>query len=150
MYTIGIDSSTTNTAIVVLEEGELDSFRLISPKSKDILQRSQEIVLECSKFLDTYSGRNIKLGIEGASFSSRGMRDKLTMLLGAIYYNASLCEFDVSLLPPTTIKKKFSDNGRADKDEMATHVPDSVLEKFRGESTKIDDLVDAYAIARIV
>ena len=150
MYTIGIDSSTTNTAIVVLKDGKLESFILISPTSKDILQRSQEIVLECLKFLDTYSWQNFKLGIEGASFSSIGMRDKLTMLLGAIYYNARLHEFNVSLLPPTTIKKKFSDNGRADKAEMATHVPEDVLEKFRGVSTKIDDLVDAYAIARIV
>jgi len=150
MYKIGIDSSTTNTAVVVLKDGEYYTSYLISPKSKDIMIRSKEIVESVWGILDSYPADTTLVGIEAASFNSRGMRDKLTMLLGAIFFGILLKSFSIDLIPPTTIKKKFSGNGRADKEEMSGCVPKEVLKEFTNKSKKIDDLVDAYAIATLL
>ena len=150
MYQIGIDSSTTNTAVVVLKDEEYYQSYLVSPKDKDIIARSVLITETVWNILDSYPTDNTVVGIEGASFNSRGMRDKLTMLLGALYYGIKLKGFSMGIMPPTTIKKQFTGNGRADKSEMAESVPPKVLEEFKLKSSKIDDLVDAYAIATLL
>lgn len=149
-YQIGIDSSTTNTAVVVLKDGEYYQSYLVSPKDKDIIVRSAIIIETVWRILDSYPREDTVVGIEGASFNSRGMRDKLTMLLGALYYGVMLQGFSMEIMPPTTIKKKFTGNGRADKPEMAESVPPKVLEELKLKSSKIDDLVDAYAIATLL
>lgn len=154
MITIGIDSSTTNTAVVALKDGEMVYFKLYSPKDKDILDRSAFIVKHLNRWFNQdnlqLAGEQVKIGIESASFQSRGMRDKLTMLLGAIFYCIKLKGFDIKLLPPSTIKKQFSGNGRASKDEMEECVPEDIMQEFRAYTKKTDDLVDAYAIASIL
>jgi len=151
MFFIGIDSSTTNTAIVVLDEDKtLVDFVLLSPKHKDIHDRSVEIVNKLMDFVVKYSPSNCTVGIEAASFQSKGMRDKLSMLLGAIYYSLRRLDYSVKLLPPPTIKKQYTGNGRAKKDEMSGATPDDILTQFKIYATKLDDLVDAYAIATIL
>ncbi len=154
MIKIGIDSSTTNTAVVMIEDGSMIYYKVYSPKQKDILERSAEIVYHITRIFNkdnlTFKSKEIVVGIESASFQSRGMRDKLTMLLGAIYYNIRNAGFDIKLLPPSTIKKQFTGNGKATKLEMEESVPEEVMELFNKISKKTDDLVDAYAIASIL
>jgi len=154
MIKIGIDSSTTNTAVVMIEDGKLIYYKVYSPKQKDILERSAEIVSHITRVFNqdnlAFKGKDILIGIEAASFQSRGMRDKLTMLLGAIYYNIHNAGFDIKLLPPSTIKKQFANNGRASKLEMEECVSEDILVLFQKVSKKTDDLVDAYAIASIL
>ena len=154
MITIGIDSSTTNTAVVALKDGEMIYFKLYSPKDKDIIDRSEYIVKYINKWFNadnlTLVGEQVRIGVEAASFQSRGMRDKLTMLLGAIFYCIKLKGFNIELLPPSTIKKQFAGNGRASKDEMEECVPEDIMQEFRAYTKKTDDLVDAYAIASIL
>ena len=154
MITIGIDSSTTNTAVVALKDGEMIYFKLYSPKDTDILERSTYIVKHINRWFNSDNlqlvGEQVRIGIESASFQSKGMRDKLTMLLGAIFYCIKLKGFHIELLPPSTIKKKFAGNGRASKDEMEECVPEDIMQEFRAYTKKTDDLVDAYAIASIL
>jgi Holliday junction resolvasome RuvABC endonuclease subunit len=151
MVKIGIDSSTTNTAVVVVENDKIISIKLYSPKSKDILERSEEIVKHITRWFNkdniAIKDKDVIIGIESASFQSKGMRDKLTMLLGAIFYSIKLAGFDIKLLPPSTIKKNFTGNGRATKYDMENNVPEDIMKQFREVSKKTDDLVDAYAIA---
>jgi Holliday junction resolvasome RuvABC endonuclease subunit len=148
---IGIDSSTTNTAVVALDGDKIIFAKLYSPKSKDILERSGEIVKHISRWFNKenllFKNQEILVGIESASFQSKGMRDKLTMLLGAIFYNIKLEGFSIKLIPPSSIKKSFTGNGRATKYEMEESTPKEALEHFQGISKKTDDLIDAYAIA---
>ena len=147
MRYIGIDTSTTNTAIVILGENkELLNFVLLRPQGKDIIVRSQIICEAVSTHFKGISNTNCKVGIEGASFGSIGKKDKLVMVMGYVYYHLLLEGFDVILLPPSTIKKQFTGNGRADKAEMTEHVPLDVLKEFKGRYKKTDDLVDAYGI----
>lgn len=150
MFSIGIDSSSTNTAIVILKNGKLYDYFLISPKSKDILARSLSIIDDLIYNVSKYDVKKVKIGIEAASFQSVGMRDKLSMLLGGIYYGLRLLDYDVSLYPPSTIKKQYCGNGRAKKPEMLEATPKNIVNIFKAEYKKLDDLVDAYAIATII
>jgi Holliday junction resolvasome RuvABC endonuclease subunit len=151
MFYVGIDTSTTNTAVVVLDnEKQLKKFKLFSPKSKDILHRSASIVVDVRDYLSDIPTADCVIGLEGASFQSRGMRDKLSMLLGGVFYHLWAAGYSVKLLPPSTIKKNFTGNGRAQKEDMRRLMPRDVLVKFDAEYKKVDDLVDAYAIASML
>ena len=150
MIRVGIDTSTTNTAVVVMDEDGLLEYFLISPKDKDITVRSKFITQEIEKFIDrirsTYNTEDVIIGIEGASFMSVGKRDKLVMLMGHVYYSVLNYNFSCHLLPPSTIKKQFTGNGRAKKEEMISNLPLYVKKLFEKDYKKIDDLADAYAI----
>ncbi len=151
MIKVGIDTSTTNTAVVVLDgQNKLVRFELISPKDKDLLMRSQIICKQIAYHFHNVDPLHTKVGIEGASFMSTGKRDKLVMLLGYVYYYLRLEGFVVELLPPSTIKKQFTGNGRAKKEEVIAKLPEQVRKDFEKAYTKIDDLADAYAIAAIL
>ena len=149
-FKIGIDTSTTNTAVVVLEDGKLLRFELISPKSKDLIERSIEICAQFKYHFHNVNIDDVTVGIEGASFMSTGKRDKLVMLMGYVYYHLMLEGFAVKLLPPSTIKKQFTGNGRAKKEEVISCLPKEVRDSFEAHYKKIDDLADAYAIASIL
>lgn len=154
MLKIGIDTSTTNTAIVALNlRNELVGFILLSPKDKDIYDRSTTICKLAGDYIDKLVSNNegqIRYGIEGASFGSIGKKDKLVMLMGYIFYMLKLDECDVKILPPSTIKKQFTGRGRASKEEVIATVPEEVMKQFRASHKKVDDLADAYAIASIL
>jgi len=149
MVYIGIDSSTTNTAVVVIYDDTVEP-KLVSPKSKDILERSENILRSVLDVIQHYPPRDTIIGIEAASFNSRGARDKLSMLLGAIYYALRIKGYKIELIPPTTIKKKFTGSGKAKKEDMEEYVPFTTMEQFKAIGKKTDDLVDAYAIATIL
>ena len=131
--------------VILDDKKELKEFHLISPKDKDLIKRSQIICEAISSHFKGISNTNCKVGIEGASFGSIGKKDKLVMLMGFIYYDLLIKGFDVVLLPPSTIKKQFTGNGRAGKAEMIAKLPLSVKEAFEVRYKKIDDLADAYA-----
>ena len=152
---LGIDTSSTNTALVLLNgsNGDLLEFVLFSPKQKDILERTTEIC----KLVDSFLVRNtplfdlheLEVSIEGASFNSRGRRDKLIMLAGFVYHRMRTLGYKVNIVAPTSIKKKFTGNGRAQKEEVIAFVPKSIIEEFKVFYRKLDDLADAYALASI-
>lgn len=150
MLKIGIDTSTTNTAIVALNlRNELVDFILLSPKDKDIYDRSTIICKLAEAYISNLVGKNegeVRYGIEGASFGSIGKKDKLVMLMGYIYYMLKLEDCDVKILPPSTIKKQFTGNGRASKEDVIATVPEEIMKQFRASYKKVDDLADAYAI----
>ena len=155
MIKIGIDTSTTNTAVVILDgDNKLLNFKLFSPKDKDLIERSHNIVVDVSNYVaeiyEEYEDYDFNIGIEGASFMSVGKRDKLVMLLGAIFYSLRIKFGAVTMFPPSTIKKQFTGNGKAKKDEMIANCPKEVLDKFKSAYKKLDDLVDSYAIASIL
>ena len=144
---IGIDTSTTNTAIVVLDnQNKIIRFELLSPKDKDIIVRSRIICKDILHHFHNLDPAYVKIGIEGASFGSIGKKDKLVMLMGYIYYHLLVEGYDVKLLPPSTIKKQFTGNGRAKKEEMIACLPLDVKVAFEARYKKIDDLADSYAI----
>lgn len=152
MIKVGIDTSTTATAIVVKNDHRLLEFKLFQPKEKDIIKRSSLMLSGIDNYIDylLVKHREIVFGVEGASFMSVGKRDKLIMLMGHVFYNLLQKGQSVRLLPPSTIKKQFTGNGRAKKEEVINTLPLPVKEKFIEQYKKIDDLADAFAIASII
>ena len=155
MIKIGIDTSTTNTAVVILDgDNKLLNFKLFSPKDKDLIERSHTIVVDVSNYVaeiyEEYEDYDFNIGIEGASFMSVGKRDKLVMLLGAVFYNMRVTYGAITMFPPSTIKKQFTGNGKAKKEEMISNLPKDVASAFASSYKKLDDLADSYAIASIL
>jgi Holliday junction resolvasome RuvABC endonuclease subunit len=146
VYFIGIDLSTKNTGIVVLDnKKKLKEFKLIKATEKDIKDRSFKIIQQVFSFLSPY--KNSIIYLESPSFFSKGKVVDLAMLNGAVYYKALELGYDIRLITPSAVKKAYIGNGRASKEEMIEFTPKHILNEFQKEERKIDDLVDAYAMA---
>jgi len=148
-YYIGIDSSSTNTGIVVLDtSGNIKDYYLISPnKALDINDRILEILKTFLKILSKYAEDNISVAIESAALYGKGKRNELSMLIGALYYLLRLEDREVFLVPPSKLKKFATGNGRASKEDMESATPTFVVQKFKREFKKVDDVVDAFWLA---
>ena len=148
MVFIGIDQSTTNTGIVVIdEEQEIIEFELVKDKTKDIIDRSLIMIEKVKSKIGQYKPDDCKVCVEGISFFSKGRIDKLAMLLGGIFYGLKAEGYEVGLVPPNSLKQSFTGSGKAKKEDMLASCPKEILDLFREKEKKIDDLVDAYALA---
>ena len=146
-YYIGIDISSTHTAIVVLNKmGGLVDYILIEPKQKDLRERGQEVVNKCLTYISKYNNEISVIAIESPAFMAKGKVADLAMIVGGVYYGLSN-DYSSILVPPTTLKKFFTGNGRAKKKDMLAKCPLDLLTEFTKYYKKIDDLVDAYALA---
>ena len=146
-FYIGIDSSSTHTAIVVLnDKGGLLSYSLIEPVSSDLRMRGKTIYTEVMKIVNSYDHLKTKVIIESPAFMARGKVVDLAMIVGGLYYGISTY-YKVDLVPPTTLKKFFTGSGKAKKEEMIDKCPKYLVDIFSRKYKKIDDLVDAYALA---
>jgi len=146
-FYIGIDLSTTNTGIVVLSNsGGLLDFKLISPEGKNIKERALKINDIVKKYVRQHRDVFTKVIIEDISLHSKGKIVDLAMLLGSVFYDLKK-HYEVMLVPPTTLKKFYTKNGRAKKEDMIEATPGEIIDLFSKKYKKIDDLVDAYALA---
>jgi len=146
-FYIGVDLSTTNTGIVVLSNsGGLLDFKLISPENKDIKERAYIVSREVKKYIRQHRDVFTKIVIEDISLHSKGKVVDLAMLLGSVYYSLKK-HYEIVLVPPTTLKKFYTKNGRAKKEDMISNTPELIIKRFSDKYKKIDDLVDAYALA---
>ena len=146
-FYIGIDLSTTNTGIVVLSNsGGLLDFKLIAPEGKNIKERAFIVSNKVKKYVRQHRDIFTKVIIEDISLHSKGKVVDLAMLLGSVYYSLKK-HYEVILVPPTTLKKFYTKNGRAKKEDMINNTPELIIKRFSEKYKKIDDLVDAYALA---
>lgn len=147
MIYIGIDSSSTSTAVVVLEDTTLIDCVLFTPKDKDIRTRCSLIVNEVLAYVEMYNPEVCEVILEAPAYMANGKVIDLSMLCGGIFYGLMRGDFSVLLVPPTSHKKKFTGSGKAKKEDMIDNLPKPILERFQGMSKKIDDLADAYSLA---
>ena len=146
-FFIGVDTSSTHTAIVILNnKGGLVSHYLIEPSCKDLRDRGLIIYKECINIINTFNPEITNVIIEAPAFMAKGKVADLAMITGAIYYTLSK-DFNVVLAPPSTVKKFFTGNGRAKKEDMLAKCPEYLINTFKKTHKKIDDLVDGYALA---
>jgi len=148
---LGLDVSSSNTGVVALDlEGNYLWATLITPNKKLTFEGR---VLEIFRTLKLLISKHeiVIAGIEWSSFSSRGKVADLSALNGFIYYTLLEQGVDISKLPPTTVKKEYQGRGNCKKEDMELATPTHIVNKFLLLSPKkIDDLVDAYAIARVM
>jgi len=147
---IGIDPSSTNTGVVIFVGDEV-SFKLLSPnKVKDFDERVVFILKELKKIYDNFYGLDVAVAMESPSYMSKGRTSQLSMLCGAIYYWLLVNNVPVTLVQPSKLKKFFTGDGRADKGKMISIVPKSIMVQFNDKHKKVDDLADAYALAKFI
>jgi len=148
---LGIDASSTNTGVVALDENGCYLWAtLITPNKKLTFEGR---VLETFRTLRLLLSKHtiVRAGIEWSSFASRGKVADLAALNGYIYYSLLEQGVEISKLPPSTIKKAYQGKGNCKKEDMELATPSEIVSKFLLLSPKkIDDLVDAYAIAKVV
>jgi len=147
---LGIDASSTNTALTFLdEEGNFQSSILLTPNKKLCLEeRGTEIVKDVISAVAEHTITHA--AIEYSSFGSKGRVVDLSALNGGIMYSLLIQGIPVQKFAPTSIKKFATDNGRADKDQMASAMPEGILAGYKKDHKKVDDLVDSYFIAKML
>ena len=148
MYYCGIDLSTTNSGIVIIDDEEnVEYYELISPnKSLDIYQRSVEVIRRVCEVVQKYEIRCV--AIESGALFGKGRRNELAMLNGAVFYTLLLLDYSVKLLPPSSLKKFATGNGRASKEEIRKATPSLFIQEVEGVVKKSDDIFDAYWLAK--
>ena len=144
---LGIDTSSTATALVLTKNKKIISFTLIQPKSKNITTRCLKIIRDFETFIS--ENKIDMINLESIAYGAKGRTTDLAMLLGAIYYYCLKKGIKTNLVAPTQLKKSFCSNGRASKDDMIYFMRDNFpteFNKFKAYK-KIDDLVDAFALS---
>lgn len=86
--------------------------------------------------------------IEGLAFRSVGSKAKtLAGLHFIVTCNLIELQYEVKIVYPSTLKKFATGKGNASKQEMEHCTPSEILDQFKCK--KIDDLVDAYWLAKM-
>jgi len=150
---VGLDLSTTNTGVVILNsKGNIFKHTLLSPNKAMCLEDRVVVILKSLKNLfDTYKDDyEIFACIESAALFGKGKRNELAMLNGAVYYFLKVNEIDVVLVPPSKLKKFATGNGRADKKDMLSVTPKRIASLFQSNYKKYDDVVDAYWLSKFI
>lgn len=152
MKILGIDQSLTSTGWVLLEDGEVVKYGLItSDKNKSNFQRAIDVAdqiswEECCHLPD-------KIVMEGLPFMSRSnvTRDLagLQFLVVDRLTKTRRTVEDLGIIPPTKLKKFATGSGKASKEEMYEALPPEVKAKFSStlKTKGRYDLTDSYWLA---
>ena len=150
---ITIDLSLRSTGYCVWNKGDLVSYGIINTDKTDtIFERVVYISTTINKLIIKYKVKEVL--IEAPAFSARGSQT-YNLMRGHFYVVANIVnnlKLNVIQVPITTIKKQFTGNGRAKKDEIMKHMPPDVLKMFEKDyvvSRGLTDLCDAYALGAI-
>jgi len=142
---VGVDPSFNSTGVVVL-----DQYGTIIKQCNFSLQKYEDIEEKLSKFEEKISfiPKIIKLQsvyIEGPAYMANG---QYALQMGALHYLLRLYLYrhtvDYKVIAPGTLKKFVTGKGNAKKDLMLL----KVYKKW-GEEFEVDDLADAYGLARM-
>lgn len=151
---VGIDQSYNFNAIVALTEvGTVDRFWII--KKKDTLD-----IFANARFIADQIGSIVLelqpnwVVIEGLSFGGIGNQTRdlaglQFVIITHLRYNLGF--ESIIIVPPPTLKKFATGNGRAEKQDMIDKVPSDILTLFKNsgfkKTTGLGDLSDAYWLA---
>ncbi len=158
MIIMAIDQSLTGSGITIYKDGEWNYDLISSKKTKgtkspsiDYTKRLSQIVENYEKLIDKYSPEYII--IEGMSY---GSQSSAIFELGGLSHLSRKLFLDKNIkfvvIPPKTLKKYFTQNGNADKNEMilqaelrGAEIP--FFEKINKKEVFNNNVVDSYAMA---
>ena len=157
---IGIDQSLTNTGLTIIKNNQ----EIIFSKSfgtKPILS-FEERLLSIKSFLfniiKNYNPEYTAIALEGLAFN-RNKTNNSAILFGLFsVILTTMCEmgYRYSIIPPTSLKKFVTGNGRSDKLELIDMIPDNdkrILLNLSGikdtNAKKFEDISDSYWLAKV-
>lgn len=146
MFFVGIDASLTATGLIILDDtGKIFNSTIISSKKKG-MDRLVDLEKQVKKILSTYQpAKMIKVYVEGYSFGSRiGQAFSIGEWGGVLKKCLYELGYQVTLIPPTVLKKFVTGKGNAKKELMMLEV----FKKWK-ESFNNNNLADAYGLARL-
>ena len=148
---IGIDQSSTNTGVVIMSvTGEyLYAYLIQPPKKLNFEERvlyTHKIIME---IIEDIKNDLVAVGLEGVAIFSKGKVVQLAGLLGLLKYSIMNLNYKTFEFPPSSVKKFATTNGRANKDDMIEALPENVKLDFQDISDRLEDLADAYHIAKM-
>ena len=123
MIYIGIDQSFTGTGVTIYYNNQYQ-FYLISTKKNNINKsidytlRMIDIINNIDYLIKQFNKKNILIGIEGVSFGSKGVLADLGGLSHLLQYYFITNQIKFYIIPPTVVKKFFTNKGNASKMEM--------------------------------
>jgi len=162
MYFIGIDQSMVHTGVTVLEYIDENNFNIIESfgitTSPDNIFEDRIILIK-NKINETilkYEPEHTYVSIEGLAFAP-GRTNNRAMLFGLfsiIIINLMELNYRYEVVPPTTLKKRFTGSGKAKKEDMESSTTDieksklSELSNLKIKSKKFEDIIDSFALAK--
>ena len=151
---LGLDQSYNSFGYVMLDaQLNMVDFGTIKTKKTDgdHFDRCNIIATKINEYAKMHNPTAI--AIEGLAFGIRG--DATRDLAGLQFVIMTLFRnngFNPSIIPPLTLKKFATGNGKADKVAMANALPPEVLLSFQNKNYKkttgLYDLSDAYFLAK--
>lgn len=153
MITVGIDQSYTSCGFVALDGDKvLYAEAYASDKTSDIFWRSWTQMLYTIQLVNKWQPKHIAM--EGLAFmrfgnATRDLAGLQFVLVTSLRYQHHK---DVEVVPPLTLKKFATGNGKAKKDDMVASLPEDVRKSFQEQGFKktkgLYDVTDAYWLAR--
>ena len=143
---MGIDPSLKGNAIVIIdEEGKIIKEILISTHKECYINDDQRLLDIMDEMYDYLLWMNEKIYVEGLGFTAKSTtlfeRQGLLFLITTTLFKLNK---RYKIIPPTTLKKRTTTDGHADKKLMMR------VAKCRwGIDFKDDNICDAYCLARM-
>lgn len=143
MKILGIDPSISSTGFCILEDGKINStWRLPTAASLRLEHRLGLLYQEVDKAItktkpDYIVIEDIAHGASRSVLKTVGANIQARM---ATYHNDMVC----FTIPPTSLKKAFTGNGRASKKDMINQALTNYGQKFQ------NDIADAVALSSIL
>jgi Holliday junction resolvasome RuvABC endonuclease subunit len=154
---LGIDQSYTSCGYVLwnTESQQMEEFgRFTTEKTDTTYARALSTAKKICELIKKHNPTMLKA--EGLAFGIRG--DATRDLAGLLFTIVNLVAYEHPTIvfkeyAPTSVKKKATGSGKADKKAMIEALSDDVRQKFLDagfkKTTGLTDLTDAYWIARM-
>ena len=148
---LSIDLSLRSTGYCIWENNKLKKYGIIhTDKDETPFERAKYISDTLIKLITDNTCID-RVFIEAPAYAARG---SMSYVLMGVHFHVVTnitndLGKDVIQIPITTIKKQFTGNGRAKKDEIMKFIPEDVLTMFKKDyvvSRGLTDLCDAYAL----
>ena len=151
-YFLGLDLSYSSTGVVLIDKEnsfEPIGYPVSAGSTKDTFPLRVSKLLEgiWKKLPRCVKGSGVAdtlIIIEGAAYAATYNAFMLGELNGVVKYWFATKGYDYILVPPTTLKKYATNDGRADKNKVMQFVT-----KRWGFSHISNDVMDAYVLAKM-
>ena len=153
---VGIDQSMLHTGITIqTRDNIIYSGGFSSQKNLFFEERIMSIRDFILSNLSEYNREDVSIAIEGLAFN-RSPSNNGAMLFGLFsVILISLMEngYSYMVVPPTTLKKFATGDGRADKDKMLEFTSEEAKESLHrlsqvNNKKKFEDIIDSYWLSR--